>query len=61
MNTRRSQKSEDEQFELYEKAMSGNIEALMDCSLEMGLINEKQYSEFIEMGMDDVGKDGLFT
>ena len=34
-------------LELYEKAMAGDIEALMKCSLERGMITKSIYEEVL--------------
>jgi hypothetical protein len=36
------------QLDLYEKALSGDVDALMKCSFMRGLISEKHYREYLE-------------
>jgi hypothetical protein len=36
-------------YKLYEKALTGDVDALMLCSFEFGMISEQSYKRFLEM------------
>lgn len=48
-DTLRHLESVQEKIELHEKAMAGDIEALMKCSLASGMLTQEQYQDFIEI------------